>query len=64
MFLEISMSHNYSNNVNLQKVEIKNLWQIKLVGPKSVVELTYALLYLRVFIMKNQQKTKVLITGV
>ncbi len=33
------MSHNYSSNVNLQKVEIKKLWQIKLVGPKSVVEL-------------------------
>lgn len=33
------MSHNYLNNVNLQKVEIKKLWQIKLVGPKSVVEL-------------------------
>lgn len=33
------MPHNDSNNANLQKVEIKNLWQIKLVGPKSVVEL-------------------------
>lgn len=33
------MSHNYSNNVNLQKVEIKKLWQIKLVRPESVIEL-------------------------
>lgn len=33
------MSYNYLSNINLQRVEIKKLWQIKLVGPKSIVEL-------------------------